>query len=78
MYRKCLHDVAARVHKVLVHQSHSVRMFQHHLGHEAAGLQISQPLELEQIALGDEHGLAGIQPLCQTFDHVVDCLVVEM
>src|SRR3546814_2401415 len=50
-----LYDVAAGVHEVLVQASHRLRMLEHDLRHEGAGLQVAAALQLEEIALGADH-----------------------
>jgi hypothetical protein len=45
-----LHHVGAGVHELAVKLRHLLGMVEHHLRHEAAGLQVAAPLQLEQVA----------------------------
>ena len=50
--------------EVAVELRHDLRVLEHDLGHEGAGLQVPAPLELEDVALGADHG-ALVEPLQQ-------------
>ena len=51
-----LDDVRARVDEVAMELRHDLRMLEHDLGHERAGLQVAAPLELEDVAFGADDG----------------------
>ena len=51
-----LDDVGARMHEVAMELSHDLGMLEHDLRHESPGLEIASPLELEDVALGADHG----------------------
>jgi hypothetical protein len=59
-----LDDVGARMNEVPMELRDDLRMLEHDLGHESARLQIAPPLELEDVALGADHG-AGFEALHQ-------------
>ena len=67
-----LDDVGARVHELAVELVDDLRMLEHDLRHEGAGLQIAAPLELEQIAFGADH-----RPLVEALNeaHFLRCVL---
>ena len=66
--REGLNDVGARVDELAVELRHELRVIQHDLGHVGAGLEVAAPLQLEEVALGADHG-AVRKPLEQTGSH---------
>ena len=54
-----LDDVRARVDEVPVEAFHQIRVLEHDHGDEGAGLEVAAALELEQVALGADHGPLG-------------------
>jgi len=46
----------AGVDELLVQLGHLVRVVQHHLGDDGAGLQVGASLQFEEAALGADHG----------------------
>src|SRR5206468_2530798 len=58
-----LDHIGARVHEIEMELTHDLRMLEHDLGHERAGLQIAAPLEFEQVAFGanDRTGVETLQ-----------------
>ena len=51
-----LDDIGAGVDEIAVQLRDRVRVLEHHLGDEGAGLQVAAALELEDVALGADHG----------------------
>src|SRR5215470_2121493 len=52
---QCLDDVRAGVNEIAMELCDDLRMFEHDLGHESAGLKVAAALKLEHVAFGANH-----------------------
>ena len=62
-YRDCLDDVTSGVYELLVQLFDETRMFYDNFRYEAASLEVTSSLKLEQVALGNDDRLIVIQSL---------------
>ena len=56
---KCFDNVRTRMDEVAMQLRHGLRMLEHDFRHECASLQVTAPLELEDIAFRADHRTGG-------------------